>query len=54
MGPTLIKSYENFLENNCIYIVMEYAEGGSLADLIQKRYIQGKKFDYEEIMNIMA
>lgn len=33
---------------------MEYAEGGSLADLIQKKYIQGKKFEYEEIMMIMA
>jgi serine/threonine protein kinase len=29
-GPTLIKSHAAFIENNCIYIVMEYAEGGSL------------------------
>jgi len=34
VGPTLIKSYENFLENNTIFIVMEFAEGGSLDDLI--------------------
>lgn len=54
VGPTLIKYYENFIENNCIYIVMEYAECGSLGDLIYKRYIQGKKFEYEEIMQIMA
>lgn len=30
-GPTLIKFYESFIENNDIYIVMEYAEGGNLA-----------------------
>jgi len=50
----LIKSYENFKEKNSIYIVMEYAEGGSLADLIQKKFIQSKKFEYVEIMRIMA
>lgn len=33
---------------------MELAEGGSLADLISKRSIQGKPFVYEEIMMIMA
>jgi len=27
----LIKFVESFIENNCIYIVMEYADGGSLA-----------------------
>jgi len=35
-GPTIIKFYESFVENQNIYIVMEYAEGGSLADLIRK------------------
>lgn len=29
-GPTLIKFVESFIENNVIYIVMEYADGGSL------------------------
>lgn len=29
-GPTLIKFVESFIENNNIYIVMEYADGGSL------------------------
>jgi serine/threonine protein kinase len=29
-GPTLIKFIESFVENNYIYIVMEYAEGGNL------------------------
>jgi len=30
-GPTIIKFFESFIENQEIYIVMEYAEGGSLA-----------------------
>ena len=33
-GPTIIKFHEAFKENQDIYIVMEYAEGGSLAQLI--------------------
>ena len=33
-GPTVIKFYESFAENKNIYILMEYAEGGSLSDLI--------------------
>lgn len=33
-GPTIIKFFESFKENQEIYIVMEYAEGGSLAQLI--------------------
>ena len=38
-GPTLIKSYGHFVDHNTIYLVMEYAEGGSLYELIQRRYI---------------
>ena len=33
-GPTLIQFYESFVENGVISIVMEYAEGGSLAQRI--------------------
>lgn len=33
-GPTIIKFYESFVEGAEIFIVMEYAEGGSLAQLI--------------------
>jgi serine/threonine protein kinase len=35
-GPTLIKFVESFNENNCIYIVMEYADQGSLAQKVLK------------------
>lgn len=39
-GPTIIKFYESFIENQNIYIVMEYAEGGSLADLIRHHAVK--------------
>jgi sporulation-specific protein 1 len=35
-GPTIIKFFESFSENQNIYIIMEYAEGGCLADLIRQ------------------
>lgn len=53
-GPTIIKFHESFIENQEIYIVMEYAEGGSLAQLIQKHSVQGKKFTDEEILMYTA
>ena len=53
-GPTLIKFVEAFIENNCIYIVMEYADGGSLDQKIRLYQIRGQKFDTEEILRYMA
>lgn len=53
-GPTIIKFYESFIENNEIQIIMEYAEGGSLAQLIQKHCITNKKFTEDEIMMYTA
>ncbi len=34
VGPTLIKSYQSFVQQDSIYILMEYASGGNLADKI--------------------
>ena len=48
-GPTIIKFYESFVEELDIFIVMEYAEGGSLAQLIQKHVLTGKKFTEDEL-----
>ena len=53
-GPTLIKFVESFIENNCIYIVMEYADGGSLAQKIQNYIVQGKEFTADECLRYMA
>lgn len=53
-GPTIIKFYESFIENQVIYIVMEYAEGGSLADLIRHHMISKTPFDEDSILNYTA
>ena len=53
-GPTIIKFYESFVEGVDIFIVMEYAEGGSLAQLIQKHVLTGKKFTEDEILMYTA
>lgn len=45
---------ESFIENNVIYIVMEYADGGSLAQKIQNCVIQGKQFSTDDILRYMA
>lgn len=42
------------MENQNIYIVMEYAEGGSLAQLIKTHATTGKKVPDEEILMYMA
>ncbi len=33
-GPTIIRYFDSFIENEAIHIVMEYAEKGSLSDKI--------------------
>ena len=53
-GPTLIRFVESFTENNSIYIVMEYADGGSLANKVTRYITQGLKFQYEDILKYMA
>lgn len=44
-GPTLIKSYQSFIEPNNIFIIMEYAEGGTLADEIEEHRKLNVPFD---------
>lgn len=53
-GPTIIKFYESFIENQNIYIVMEYAESGSLAEKIRKHVVQKKKFEEDVILMYTA
>jgi len=50
----LIKYIEDFKEKGCMYIVMEYADGGNLANKITTYARQGKKFTYDEIMRYIA
>ena len=45
IGPTIIRYYESFIENDSINIIMEYAEGGSLTDKISEHSMTGKKIE---------
>ena len=48
-NPNIVRYIESFEESNYFYIVMEYADGGDLAQKIEKR---GKKlFSEEEILH---
>lgn len=49
-GPTLIKSFQSFIEPNNIYIIMEYAEGGTLHDEIEIRAKEKAPFDSDQIL----
>ena len=50
-GPTLIKSYQSFIEKDKIIIFMEYAEGGTLAEKIQYAKENDEYFSTELILN---
>ena len=43
-GPTIIRYYDSFIENDSIHIIMEYAEGGALSDKINDAKLLGKNF----------
>lgn len=50
----MIKFYDSFIENDYIYIVMEYAEGGSLDQLIQEKIFSKSSFDTEDILSYVC
>lgn len=54
VGPTIIRYYESFIENDSINIIMEYAEGGSLSDKIGEHKMTGKRIDEKQIFLWMA
>ena len=43
-GPTIIKFTESFIENQNIYILMEYAEGGNLSEMIARYKKENLRF----------
>ncbi|XP_063404093.1 serine/threonine-protein kinase Nek8-like [Mytilus trossulus] len=50
--PNIIKYFENFLEDKALMIVMEYAQGGTLMDVLQQR--NGILLEEEEILKYFA
>ncbi len=53
-GPTIIKLIESFKEGESLYIVMEYAEGGSLAQKIKKREMDKEPFSQQEVTSYLC
>ena len=47
--PNIIKYFASFLENQVLSIVMEYAEGGDLYQMIRKRRHNQEVFTEQEI-----
>ena len=52
--PNVIEYYENFLQDKSMIIVMEYAAGGTLFDLIETRRREGKHLEEEELAHLFA
>jgi NIMA (never in mitosis gene a)-related kinase len=50
-GPTIIRYFDSFIESDAIHIVMEYAEGGALSDIITEHKTTGKSFTKKQIMD---
>lgn len=48
--PFIVSYVDKFEENNCLYIVMEYADGGDLAGKLEKR--GGKLFEEDEVLRM--
>ena len=52
--PTIIDIKESKIKDNFIYIILEYAEFGTLYDLIQKKNKNGEYFEPDEILTWMT
>ena len=50
VGPTIIRYYDSFMENDSIHIVMEYAEGGCLSEKITDHKNRGVPVSNEQIL----
>jgi serine/threonine protein kinase len=46
--PNIIEYHDSFLHERAMMIVMEYAAGGTLFDLLEKKAYDGKFLDEEE------
>lgn len=53
-GPTIVKFWESFIDNQKIHIVMEYASQGALSSLIRKKEISGTMFEVQSILQYIA
>ena len=52
--PNVIEYYENFLQDKAMMIVMEFAAGGTLFDLLEMRRKEGKYLEEAELLHLFA
>ena len=52
--PNIIQLYDSFILNNCLMMVMEYATGGTLNDIVEKRLANCDPFPEETIAHLFA
>ena len=52
VGPSLIRYYDHFKEDTYLYILMEYAEGGSLREKFNEHSLIGVPIDHQQILRI--
>jgi len=50
VGPTIIQFYEQIVQGNNLYIIMEFADKGTLADKLQELRNKGDKLDTQTIV----
>lgn len=48
-GPTIIHYYEHYTKDDTIYIIMEYAEKGSLSDRISDHKMKGAPISNDQV-----
>jgi serine/threonine protein kinase len=57
-NPYIIKIYDTFESSNSIYIILEYCDGGTLQDILDKASViqehQALKIIYEIILGLSA
>ncbi|XP_028404721.1 serine/threonine-protein kinase Nek8-like isoform X2 [Dendronephthya gigantea] len=52
--PNIIALYDSFIHGSSLCIVMEYAEGGTLLDYIQKLKAKGKTMNEKKILHLFS
>ncbi|KRX10863.1 Protein kinase-like domain [Pseudocohnilembus persalinus] len=49
---SIIKYYTSFMENDCLYIIMEYADNGDLQQLIKEKRSKKQHFSEQEVWDM--
>ena len=52
--PNVIEYYENFLQDKSMIIVMEFAAGGTLFDLLETRRKEARHLEEAELAHLFA